>query len=70
MEVQTLEVGPIWGNKEASKTANAWIEANRPGEGWVFTGQWWTTVPGEMSVATFTRPVQKEDHQVCSSWLF
>ena len=55
-EKATFEVGPIWNNAEAAQKANAWINRNRPGEGWKFTGEWNTTVPGKMSVAVFTRP--------------
>jgi hypothetical protein len=35
-------VGPIWNDGEASKKANAWIKAEKPGEGWEWTGQWWS----------------------------
>ena len=33
-------VGPIWGNYEAAEKANRWIEENKQGEGWHFTGHW------------------------------
>ena len=34
----TFCVGPIWGQHEASAKADAWIQANRPGQGYTFTG--------------------------------
>eukprot|EP01052_Picozoa_sp_SAG31_P007919 SAG31_NODE_388_length_16371_cov_5.228982_6_plen_1081_part_00 len=37
---EIFEVGPIWDNVEAADKANAWIEQNKPGEGYKFTGQW------------------------------
>ena len=41
-ETETFSVGPIWGGYEAQAKADAWLEANKPGEGWEFTGQWWS----------------------------
>jgi len=35
-------VGPIWSNDEAPRKANAWIKANKPSEGWEWTGHWWS----------------------------
>ena len=33
-------VGPIWNNNEAKTKADKWIGANKPGQGWKFTGHW------------------------------
>jgi len=35
-------VGPIWNNDEAPRKAKAWIKANKPSEGWEWTGHWWS----------------------------
>ncbi len=52
MERQDIEVGPIWNNDDAHVKANAWLAQN---PGWKFTGEWRTTVPGQMSVINVER---------------
>ena len=48
---QTVEAGPIWNDIDAKmKCPRA---ASAAGAKW--TGQWWTTVPGQMSVCQITR---------------
>ena len=40
---ETFCVGPIWGQHEVPAKPEAWIRENRPGEGWRFTGKWWSS---------------------------
>ena len=35
-------VGPIWGSHEVPAKPDAWIRKNKPGEGWRFTGEWYS----------------------------
>ena len=44
---QDFEVGPIWNDEDAPGKADAWLRKN---PGWAWTGNWHTTIPGEMSV--------------------
>eukprot|EP01051_Picozoa_sp_SAG22_P001522 SAG22_NODE_61_length_23387_cov_34.380582_10_plen_1134_part_00 len=53
--MEVFEVGPIWNNVEAADKANAWIEANKPGEGYAFTGEWWSVVQDRTSFCQFTK---------------
>jgi len=47
MSTVHVEVGPLWDQGHAEEVAAEFVSQN-PGTEW--TGQWWTTVPGEMSV--------------------
>ena len=62
-EYRVFDVGPIYHNDEAAKKANAWVKKNKPGEGWVFHGNWEShTIDGRRtSVAGFTRKQQEKD---------
>ena len=42
-----VEVGPIWNDADAPGKADAWVAKHK---GWEWTGNWKTTVEGEMSV--------------------
>ena len=56
--VVSIDVGPIWSNAVANKTATDWLNAHGasrkmdPKE-WVFTGEWKTHKPGVASLAYF-----------------
>lgn len=41
-EETEFEVGPIMNNDEALNKAQTWINHNKPGEGYEFTGEWQT----------------------------
>jgi hypothetical protein len=45
-------MGPLWNNDDAVAKAKQWIEHN---PGWIFTGEWKTTIPGQMSVILVKR---------------
>ena len=49
-----VEVGPIFNNDHAKQKADEWIAHNA---GWTWSGQWNTTIPGQMSVIEVTRPL-------------
>lgn len=51
--VWTVEAGPIWNHKDAEQKCQA-IESRSVGN---WTGAWWTTVTGRMSVCEFARVV-------------
>ena len=51
-EKREVEVGPIWNNDDGQAKGKEY-ERNNPG--WKFTGQWRTTIPGEMSVIEVVR---------------
>jgi hypothetical protein len=55
LATETFSVGPIWSNDEAAAKANQWAEANKPGEGWTFTGEWYSS--GGTSYCHFQRLV-------------
>ena len=42
MEKEIFCVGPIWNNAEAGRKTRKWLEENKPGQGWKFTGGWWS----------------------------
>ena len=48
---KTLEVGPIWNQMDAERKCSE--AARKAGASW--TGQWWTTQPGRMSVCEIRR---------------
>ena len=52
--VTVFDVGPIWRGGDAAARAAAWVGSNRPGEGFVFNGCWWSD--GGTSYCQFTRP--------------
>lgn len=70
---QAFEAGPIWNQDHANQVCPA-VAASHGG---TWTGQWWTTVPSEMSVcqvqvaaparAVQAGPIWNQDHagQVC-----
>ena len=66
-EEVALEVGPIWNNNEAAQKANAY-KAKFPefNNGFTFTGEWWTTVPGQMSAAKFRKNQATRDKIFCT----
>ena len=39
---ETFNVGPIWHQREVPSKPLAWIQKNKPGEGWCFTGKWYS----------------------------
>jgi hypothetical protein len=47
----TIEVGPIWNDMDAKRKCPE--AARAAGASW--TGQWWTTIPGRMSVCEVRR---------------
>jgi len=52
--VVAVEVGPIWNHEpHAKEVAQQYLEEH-PGHCW--TGHWWTTVPGKMSVLQIRMP--------------
>mmetsp|Transcript_7440 Transcript_7440/g.12594 ORF Transcript_7440/g.12594 Transcript_7440/m.12594 type:complete len:136 (+) Transcript_7440:105-512(+) len=55
-QIVTFEVESLWTDEEAAWKANAWIQANKPGEGWKFNGKWHNA--GSLSTAEFTRKVR------------
>ena len=55
MERKDVEVGPIWNNDDASNKARSWVQNN---PGWRYTGEWRTTIPGQMSTVTVERVPQ------------
>jgi hypothetical protein len=54
-ETREVEVGPIFNNDHAKQKADEWLAHN---PGWRFTGEWNTTIPGQMSVIKVARPPQ------------
>ena len=54
--VKAVEVGPIWNQQDAYVKGRKYL-SEHPGQAW--TGQWWTTVEGEMSVLQILMPVEK-----------
>merc|ERR1711871_217550 len=60
-EVRILEVGPLWGQAHAVRVAEEYV-ATHPGHH--FTGHWWTTVPGKMSVLQLSMP----SDNIVESW--
>lgn len=50
----TVEVGPIWSHQNYLQRQGEWTNAQ---PGWELTGQWWTTVPGSMSVVQYRKVV-------------
>jgi hypothetical protein len=54
-EIRTIEVGPIWNQMDADRKCPAAARKN----GGVWTGQWRTTVPGQMSVCEITTQLKK-----------
>ena len=55
VETANFNVGPIYNSGEARAKAEQWIIDNKPGEGWYFTGAWWS-ISGT-SYGHFTRTV-------------
>ena len=55
VETADFNVGPIYNNAEARVKAEQWIIDNKPGEGWYFTGDWWSS--SGTSYERFTRTV-------------
>lgn len=52
--VHTVQVGPLFSNEHATAVGDAWCKFN-PSHS--FTGHWWTTTPGAMSVLQVEIPV-------------
>lgn len=52
---RTLQAGPIWNNQDAKRKCPALCSADDR----VWTGHWWTTVPGRMSVCQCTTDCSK-----------
>ena len=53
--IETFDVGPIYRNCEAAAKATVWIEQNKPGDSYSFTGQWWNKDDGTTSYCQFTK---------------
>ena len=53
---QAVEAGPIWNNGHAQQVCRALARER----GMVWTGHWWTTVPGRMSVCELRAPMLGE----------
>ena len=64
-EQKWIEMGPLWNNDDAIAKAKQWVEHN---PGWVFTGEWKTTVPGSMSVILVKRAAEKHWIQMGPLW--
>lgn len=62
-ELQTIEVGPIWNNDHAIQVANDWIAKN---PGYVWRGDWRSTVPGVMSVIDVFKVDSKQSESLAS----
>jgi len=45
-EEMWVDMGPLWNNDDANAKATEWISAN---PGWLFDGNWRTTMPGQSS---------------------
>ena len=64
-EQKWVELGPLWNNDDAKSKAHSWVEHN---PGWVFTGEWKTTVPGKMSVIMVKRVIEKKMVEMGPLW--
>merc|ERR1712216_498495 len=51
-----VEVGPIWGHEHAQQVVAQYLLAH---ERHCWAGQWWTTVPGKMSVIEVEMPAEE-----------
>ena len=53
---QVIEAGPLWSNTEAQQACPGVCES----AGGKFKGQWWTTIPGQMSVCQCVEITEEE----------
>lgn len=51
-EFKVVEVGPIWSNNDFNGRKASFADTQ---PGWELSGQWWTTVPGKMSVVQYRK---------------